>query len=214
MKTTFSATLLVLLLAGCKPPEAPPPPPDATAPAPAAPDATPSVDPSAPAPTDPTTTPAAPAQPAPTAPAPTEPSPAPKPTAANAPDVATMSRAIPSAKMSVAVDLKYSFDGTPAAGQPVTLHLAAIPRVAGNNFAVSVKQAPGIQVSQTALSAQKVEAQGVYRQQYALTRTSASASGVRVLVTMDMPEGTAFGFFTVPFDAGTTVGKTDIVKQR
>ncbi|HTU68476.1 MAG TPA: hypothetical protein VMF52_21225 [Steroidobacteraceae bacterium] len=210
MKTTLSALLLALALAGCKPqqPQDVPPPPatDAPAAAPAAPAET--------APTtapDPTTTPAAPAQPAPDAPAPTDPSPAPKPTAANVP-VESMKMARPSAKMSVAADLRYSFDGSPTPGQPVTLHVAAIPRVDGTHLNVEIKPAAGLEISKETLSEQKVLAKGVYRQQYSLTRTG-PVSTVRVLVTMDMPEGTAFGFFTIPLDAGTIAQKSDSVKQ-
>ena len=45
-----------------------------------------------------------------------------------------MLAAIPSAKMSVAVDLRYSFDGAVLPNQPVIVHLAAVPRVAGSNL--------------------------------------------------------------------------------
>ena len=41
--------------------------------------------------------------------------------------------------MSVAVDLRYQFDGEALPNQPVTLHLAAVPRVAGANLSVSVQ---------------------------------------------------------------------------
>ncbi len=121
--------LIVALLAGCKPaPQA-----DAqrvSAPASQAPaDAAPAPAPSETPPSD--DTPAAPAQPAPDAPPPTEPSPAPKPTASNEPALESMQTAKAPAKLSVPVDLKYSFDGDPLANQPVTLHLAAVPRVGG-----------------------------------------------------------------------------------
>ena len=41
--------------------------------------------------------------------------------------------------MSVAVDLRYSFDGAALPNQPVTLHLAAVPRVLGSKLSVTVK---------------------------------------------------------------------------
>jgi len=228
MKTRIPVILLALSLAACdpkQPQDVPPPPPSpenaapATAPEAApgdAPEATPDATPAAPA--DPTSAPAAPAQPAPEPPAPTDPSPAPKPTAATAdPAVSTMAAARPGAKMSVAVDLKYRFDGAVTEGQPATLHLAAIPRVEGTNFNVEVKAAPGLEISHGMLSAHKVEAAGVYRQQLSVTRRAAAPANLRVLVTMDMPEGTAFGYFTIPLDAardGNTAQKTDSVKQR
>ena len=221
MNTRLSGILLAVLLAGCHPQQAqdvpPPPPSPAPAPAesavPAAPaDVTPA-DPVTPT-TDPTTTPAAPAQPTPAAPPPTDPSPAPKPTAAYAPAVESMAIARPSAKMSVAVDLRYKFDGTAAIGEPVTLHLAAIPRVAGARFSVSVKAAPGLEFTNGTLAAQKVEAAAVYRQQLSVIRRSDAPEKLRVLVTMDLPEGTAFGFFSIPLDAGTNAQKSDSVKLR
>jgi hypothetical protein len=213
MKTRIPVILLALSLAACEPQqpqEVPPPPasPKDPAPSTAAPaDATPAP------PADPTSTPAAPAQPAPEAPPPTEPSPAPKPTA-QLPAIGSMTPARPSAKMSVAVDLRYQFAGTAVAGQPVTLNLAAIPRVAGTNFSVRVNEAPGLEISNGAFAAQKVDAAGVYRQQLSVIRHTATPANLRVLVTMDMPEGTAFGFFTIPLDAGNTAQKADSVKQR
>ena len=218
MKTRIPVILLALSLAACKPqqpqdvPAPPAPAPAPAAPAPAPTDGTPT------APVDPTTTPAAPAQPAPNAPAPTDPSPAPKPTA-QVPAVDSMTLARPSAKMSVAVDLRYQFVGAVVEGQPVTLNLAAIPRVAGTNFNVHVGKAPGLEISNGTLSAQKVEAAGVYRQQLSVIRHATAPANLRVQVTMDMPEGTAFGFFTIPLDAGqfqdgNTAQKSDSVKQR
>jgi hypothetical protein len=219
--TRIPALLLALSLAACKPhqpQELPPPPasPDNPVPAPAAP-----VD-TAPRPAgDPAGTPAAPAQPAPAAPPPTDSSPAPKPTASATPPPAvdSMARARPSAKMGVAVDLRYQFDGAMVEGQPTTLHLAAIPRVTGSNLNLHVNPARGLEISRGTLSMQKVDAAGVYRQQVSVTRRTAAPATLRVQVTMDMPEGTAFGFFTIPLDAGrfqdgNTAQKSDSVKLR
>jgi hypothetical protein len=164
--------------------------------------------------------PAAPAQPAPEAPPPTDPSPAPNPTAAaNQPALDTMQLALPaarsSAKMSVPVDLRYRFDGEPLENQPVTLHLAAVPRVAGSNLNVSFKKVQGIDVAAGAtLNARKASANSDYRQQYSVTRQASAPSEIRVLITMDLPEGQAFGFFSVPFEAGPAPRKQDSVKPR
>ena len=81
-----------------------------------------------------------------------------------------MLAAIPSTKMSVAVDLRYSFDGAVLPNQPVIVHLAAVPRVTGGNLKVSVQQAAGLQVAAGPLTVQKTSASGVYRQQFSLTR--------------------------------------------
>jgi hypothetical protein len=118
----------------------------------------------------------------------------------------------------VAVDLKYHVDAG-ADGQPGSLQLAAISRVPGSNLNLEVKSVPGLEIGGGRLSAQKVEAAGIYRKQVSVIRHANAPANVRVLVTMDMPEGTAFGFFTVPLESGqaqdgNTAQKLDSVKQR
>jgi len=172
-----------------------------------------------PAPTDtpsepPADSPAAPAQPTPDAPPPTDPSPAPTPTSYE-PPLDSMQTAKPTAKLGVPVDLRYRFEAEPLGNQPVTLHLAAVPRVPGSNLAVSVKHVDGIEVAAGgAFDARKASANNAYRQQFSVTRQAASPPELRVLVTMDLPEGSAFGFYSIPLDAGTKSRKTDSVKPR
>ena len=60
---------------------------------------------------------------------------------------------------------------------------------------------------------QKASAHDAYRQQLSITR-DASAPELRVLVTMDLPEGSSFGFFSIPFEPGKKSQKQDSVKQR
>ena len=203
------AALLALVLGGCHKPPKPgePTAPDATT-TPAAPDPAPTrevppADAAEPAPS-----------PSPDAPPPTEPSPVPKPTADAGPALGSMKAATPSAKMSVAVDLKYLFDSEPLPNQAATLHLAAVPRVAGANLHVSVKQADGLRVAAGPLEVQKATAAGVYRQQLSVTRLPTGPYKLRVLITMDMPEGTAFGYFSVPLATGNSPQKQESVKQR
>jgi hypothetical protein len=124
-----------------------------------------------------------------------------------------MQTATAPAKLSVPVDLKYHFDGDPLANQPVTLHLAAVPRIAGTNLSVSIKSVDGVQVvSSGALNIRKALANDAYRQQFSITRQG-SVPELRVLVVMDMPEGLGHGFFSVPFESGKKSQKQDSVKQ-
>ena len=212
------ATLSVLLAACGKapapaepatPPASEAPASEAPAPAPAPSTDNPPADAAEPAPS-----------PGPTAPPPTEPSPAAKPTAAaSGPALESMARATPSAKMSVPVDLRYHFERDPVANRSTTLHLAAVPRVAGSHLRVSVKPASGIALKGSALEVQKASAAGIYRQQFAVTRSATSTDTLRVLVTMDMPEGKAFGYFSIPVGAiaqasGNAPQKSESVKQR
>ena len=213
-RTFGCTTLLVVLLGGCGKSAAPetvpaPPPASQDAPAPNAPVPDP-----APAPANPTETPAAPAQPAPDAPPPKEPSATPTPAANNEPAVESMRAARASAKISVPVDLRYQFDGPVLPNQPVMLHLAAVPRTAGSHLKMSVRSAAGLRADAAPLTLQKVNAAGVYRQQVSITATEGAPTEIRVLITMDLAEGSGFGFFTVPIANGTAAQKQESVKQR
>ena len=209
IRAALSAMLLAALVTGCaRPapaPESSPPPPVA----PAVPDEPPPEETLRPS----DGAPAAPAQPTPDAPPPTEPSAAPKPTAKN-PNLDSMLVAIPGAKMSVAVDLRYSFDGAVSPNQPVTLHLAAVPRVAGTDLKVSLKQVDGLRLTEGPLSLRKSGDSGVYRQQVSVTKLAGAPSELRVLVTMNVGADSSFGFFSIPLDGGTNAQKQDSVKQR
>jgi hypothetical protein len=110
-----------------------------------------------------------------------------------------MLAAIPSGKMTLAVGLRYAISGDPSTGA-INLSLAAIPRVGGTNLNVSVKAEPGISVTAAPLLVQKADASGVYRKQMSL-ELSPEIRRIRVLVTMDMPEGTGFGFYSIPLDS-------------
>jgi hypothetical protein len=203
IRTMAGATLLAVLLAAC----AKPAPPAESAPAPAS-------EPAAPAPSEG----AAPVVPDPAAPPPNEPSttppPADPPAASNGPALESMQLARPSAKMSVAADVRYQLDGSIAQGQSATLHLAVVPRIANAPVQVSIKENPGLTISAGAANLQKVNSRDVYRQQFAVTRATASATQIRVLVTMEAAEGTGFGFFTIPLEGGASTQKLDSVKQR
>jgi len=218
IRAAAGATLLAALLGGCAKPEPapeaaqPPAPSPAT---PAVPDAAPPAD-TVPAPDtmpSPDAMPGGPAQPAPDAPSPTEPSAAPKPTAANEPRVESMRAATPGAKMSVAADLRYSFDSEVVAGQPAMLHLAAVPRAPGVNLRISVQQAKGLQIAPGPMRLQKSSATDVYRQQVSVTKLAAAPTEMWVLVTMETAEGSGFGYFSIPL-AGTIAQKEDSAKQR
>lgn len=109
-----------------------------------------------------------------------------------------MTLATSSSKLGVPVDLRYQFDGAVEPGRPVTLHLAAVPRVPGTNLSVTIKESTGIRATASALAAQKATVGTAYRQQMSVTRTAEGPAELRVLVTMDLPEGSAFGWFGVP----------------
>src|SRR5688572_23077521 len=115
---------------------------------------------------------AAPAAP-PNEPSTTPPPPDP-PTASNEPDLSSMPLARPSAKMSVAADVRYQIDGPIAPGQSATLHLAVVPRIARAPMQVSLTDTAGLTVAAGPTSVQKLGSRDVYRQQYSVTRAAAS----------------------------------------
>ncbi len=225
MRTTFIPTTIRLvaavaftatLLAACSRAEQPAAP-DAS-PVPEATPSSPAGDAPAPGlPPEQTTTPeddpTAPAQPAPDGPPPVESSPAAKLTSAAVPPLESMKLARSNAKIGVPVDLRYSFDGDALSGRPVTLHLAAVPRVAGSDLEVKIKAVAGLESSVGALSVQKATAATPYRQQYAVTRQPSGPTEIRVLVTMGVGQGSAFSWFSIPLDGEIAAGKRDSVKQ-
>jgi len=199
-RPALGAALLSLLLAGCDRTSPEAPTPAEAVPAPAS--DVPPANAAEPAPSPP-----------PAPPPPDEPSAVPKPAAAE-PALDSMLVATASAKISVPVSLRYQIDGDALSGQPFTLHLAAIARVPGARLQVSVKNAPGLQIASGPLQIQKASAATPYRQSLALTRAASGPENLRVLVTMDLAEGTAFGYFTIPLASGITAQKPDSVKQR
>jgi hypothetical protein len=193
--SVITAVLLVAALGACRPktPETPP------APTPPAPEAAAPAEETA---TGSTTSDAAQPAGAPVAPASSgnataSATPAPE----EGPELAMMALASTSTKLGVPVDLRYSFDGVVEAGRPVTLHIAAVPRAAGSNLTVSIKEEPGIEAVAAPIRAQKASAGTAYRQQLSVTRAANGPAELRVLVTMDMPIGQAHSWFSVPFAA-------------
>ncbi len=127
--------------------------------------------------------------------------------ASRVPALEDMLPATSSAKMGVPVELRYSFDASVQTGQAVTLYLAAIPQVAGNNLSVSLKTHPGIRATTGEIHEQKATASAAYRQQVSITRLAGGPSELRVLVTMDMPIGSAFGYYSIPLDGAPPAAK-------
>lgn len=206
LRNAAGTALMALLLLACAkstPPAEPAPAPanEAVEPAPeVAPDTNPAEEPT-------------PAQPQPSDPS-TMPPPQDPPAASTEPDLNSMPLARPSAKISVAAEVRYQIDGPVAPGQSATLHLAVVPRIAGAAMQVSLPEKAGLTVAAGPASVQKLGNRDVLRRQYAVTRSAESAREIRVLVTMDAAEGSGFGFFTIPLEGSTPSRKLDSVKQQ
>jgi hypothetical protein len=126
---------------------------------------------------------------------------------AGEPVVSSMKLAEPPHKLGAPVDLRYQFEGDARAGQPVILHLAAVPRVAGSNLVMSVKKEAGISVAATELTVQKAGASTPYRQELSVTKAAGGPSALRVLVMMETPEGSAHSWFSIPLDQSPVSSK-------
>jgi hypothetical protein len=189
MRNTIATLLAAALLAACAR-EAPPAGESA---APAAPETDPAPAP-APAPES--------APPADAPPPPTDSNPAPTPTATPAtPALESMRLARAPSKLGVAADVRYSFDASSVAGQPATLHVAVIPRVAGQPLEFSLQPAQGVEsVAAGPVSRQKQGSVDALRRQYAVTRTAAAPGSLKVLVTLTFDGGSTFGFYSIPLD--------------
>jgi hypothetical protein len=126
--------------------------------------------------------------------------------------VSSMNLADPPQKLGAPVDLRYLFEGDVKSGRPVTLHLAAVPRVAGSNLIVSVKKESGISVTAGDLAAQKASASTAYRHELSVTKLAGGPSELHVLVMMDTPLGSAHSWFNIPFDGPPPASKQQPVK--
>lgn len=118
------------------------------------------------------------------------------------PELSAMKLATPeSSKLGVPVDLRYSLDGAVEPGRPVTVHLAAVPRVEGTNLNVSIKEDPGLQFAAAPFVAQKASSSTAYRQQLSVMKLATGPAELRVLITMQVGETSAFSWFGVPLTA-------------
>jgi hypothetical protein len=128
------------------------------------------------------------------------------------PALSSMKLAEPPQKLGAPVDLRYQFEGEIRAGQPVIVHLAAVPRVAGSNLVMSVKKESGVTVMADELKVQKVGASTPYRQDLSVTKAAGGPSALRVLVMMETPEGSSHSWFTVPLDSAPATEKQQATK--
>lgn len=102
-------------------------------------------------------------------------------------------------KLGVPVEVRYQFDVAPVRDQPMSVRLAFIPRVAGQNLRIEFPPAESVTVESADVRArEKVNAADVYRQSVVVTPRTEDAAEIRVLVSMDVEGGRYFGIFSVP----------------
>jgi hypothetical protein len=89
-----------------------------------------------------------------------------------------------------------------------------VPRAAGTNLSVSIKEEAGIDFAAAPIRAQKASAGTAYRQQVSVTRAANGPAELRVLVTMDMPIGQAHSWFSVPFSPRAAGGNKQVAETQ
>lgn len=116
-----------------------------------------------------------------------------------------------SGKISAPVDVRYEFEGSPAPNRPATLNVAVVPRVSGRNLRVEFPATAGLDLQgETApLSAQKADPAGVFRRRLVVTPLSATATELRVIVSMDVGSGRYFGIHVIPLTASPAPERRD-----
>jgi hypothetical protein len=121
---------------------------------------------------------------------------------AAAPPLEQMPLAQASERMSVPVDVHYS-SGNATAGQPMALHLAFVPRVAGENLRVEFPHAKNatVETAKADFVQQKADADSVIRRSIVVTPHQDGGARVRVIVSMDVEGGRFFSVFSIPVGA-------------
>ena len=121
------------------------------------------------------------------------------PAVAAGPAVESMTPAQPSSKISVPADVRYELSGPALQDQPMTVRIAVVPRVAGQNLRVEFPESSSLSVDSGGGPSveQKVQAAGIYRRTLSVTPRTPNGA-VRVLVSMEVEGGRYFGIFSIP----------------
>lgn len=116
------------------------------------------------------------------------------------PAVEKMSPAHPSSKISVPADVRYQLGGTAMAHQPMTVQIAVVPRIAGQNLRIEFPQSEAVilESGASALVESKAEIASAYRRTLTVTPRDLDRAVVRVIVSMDVAGSRYFGIFSVP----------------
>ncbi len=131
------------------------------------------------------------------------------------PAVDSMTVARPTSKISVPADVRYQLSSAALKDQPLTVAIAVVPRVAGENLRIEFPASDSVVLESGAGESvqQKAAAAGIYRRSLIVTPRSSERAEVRVLVSMDVDGGRYFGIFTIPL--GTeTIDKNAPVKNQ
>jgi hypothetical protein len=121
------------------------------------------------------------------------------------PAVDSMALARPTSKISVPADVRYQLSSAALKDQPLTVAIAVVPRVAGENLRIEFPPSDSVVLESGASASvqEKATAAGVYRRSLIVTPRSSERAEVRVLVSMDVEGGRYFGVFSIPLGTET-----------
>lgn len=131
------------------------------------------------------------------------------------PPVESMAFARPTSKISVPADVRYQLSSVALKDQPLTVAIAVVPRVAGENLRIEFPTSDSVILESGASASvqEKASAAGVYRRSLIVTPRSSERAEMRVLVSMDVEGGRYFGIFTIPLGI-ETIDKNAPVKNQ
>jgi hypothetical protein len=106
-------------------------------------------------------------------------------------------------KIGAPVDVRYQFAGQIAAGRPVALQIAVVPRVDGSNLRVELPASTGVTIAKAGPAAAFSKATGAsaYRYDVELTPAANAPERIPVTVSMDVAGGRFFSVFSIPLRA-------------
>ncbi len=117
------------------------------------------------------------------------------PTTAAAP---SMLRAPLVGKRGVPADVRYRFDSSVELNKATGLVVEVKPHIVVDKMSIEVKGPAGVRVDSAPSAAiQKALPSQIYRQNLSVTPLVANAEAVQVMVTMESPEGLAFGIYRI-----------------
>ncbi|HZF14535.1 MAG TPA: hypothetical protein VE046_01205 [Steroidobacteraceae bacterium] len=116
------------------------------------------------------------------------------------PAVDSMKLARPTSKISVPADVRYQLSSAALKDQPITVAIAVVPRVAGENLRIEFPASDSVVLESGASASvqEKATAAAVYRRSLIVTPRSSEVAEMRVLVSMDVEGGRYFGVFSIP----------------
>lgn len=116
------------------------------------------------------------------------------------PAVEKMSPAHPSAKIGVPADVRYQLSSAAMQDQAITVQIAVVPRVAGENLKIEFPPSDAVVLESGASASveSKAAAASAYRRSLIVTPRDLDRAIVRVIVSMDVAGGRYFGIFSIP----------------